>query len=222
MKLYQREDCPFSQKVRTRLTELGLSYMAVGVPRAAERRTELVRVSGQSKTPVLVDDGRVVVGSDSILGYLDEHAGLAPREAPPPGKPKTLHDRPSYAMTRQLVGCDVPAAREAVQTLLAKNGFAVLAAVDLAASLDGPVSAAHHGAYLLLVTAHPQLLSEALAVEPYAALLPPANVVVTADEGGAVVSASRPVAAWAAIDHPRVRELAERTEALLLKVITSL
>lgn len=41
MKLYQAKWCPFSHRVRAKLTELGIDYESVNVPASAEKRTEL-------------------------------------------------------------------------------------------------------------------------------------------------------------------------------------
>jgi glutathione S-transferase len=72
MDLYQAEWCPHSHRVRQRLTELGLDFVARQVPaEPAERewmRTEL----GYDEIPALVDDGHVVIGDEDILAYLDE------------------------------------------------------------------------------------------------------------------------------------------------------
>lgn len=223
MKLFQREDCPFSQKVRTRLTELGVSFVAVNVPRGAQARTELLRVSGQRKTPVLADDGRVVVGSDAIIGFLDEaFGGGAKREREPQPAPKTFADRPSYGMTRQLSGVSVTQARETIRRVLGQHGFVVLAAIDLGETLRARAGHEVGRPYLVLVTQHPQLLAEAMSAEPYVGLIAPSNVIITAEGENAIVSATRPVAALAAVDAGTIRDLAERAEALLLKAITSI
>ncbi len=69
--LWQTEWCPASRRVRQRLTELGVEYVARQVPVEREKRGELVETTGQTSIPALVDRGRVVVGGDAILDYLD-------------------------------------------------------------------------------------------------------------------------------------------------------
>jgi mycoredoxin len=76
MRLYQREECSDSKPVREKLTELGITYIIVNVPKEKERRREVHEVSGQYFIPVLVD-GDVVMANDpdGIVRYLTERYG---------------------------------------------------------------------------------------------------------------------------------------------------
>lgn len=76
LKLYQREGCPDSKRVREKLTELGITYINVNVPKEQEERREVYEVSGQYWIPVLVD-GDVIIpeDADKIIQYLDETYG---------------------------------------------------------------------------------------------------------------------------------------------------
>jgi glutaredoxin 3 len=72
MELYQAEWCPHSHRVRQRLTELGVDFLARQVPAEPENRDALKHVSGTNEIPVLVlDDGWPICGDDQILEYLD-------------------------------------------------------------------------------------------------------------------------------------------------------
>jgi glutathione S-transferase len=72
VELYQAEWCPHSHKVRQRLTELGLSFVARQVAADPGERAELQRVAGTNEIPALVtDDGEAVCGDDDILAYLE-------------------------------------------------------------------------------------------------------------------------------------------------------
>ncbi len=72
IELYQAEWCPHSHRVRLRLTELGLDFVARQVPVERAERATLERVAGQRSIPTLVlDDGSVLVGEDEILAGLD-------------------------------------------------------------------------------------------------------------------------------------------------------
>ena len=72
MELYQAEWCPHSQRVRQRLTELGVDFTTRQVPADPDDRDELERVAGTNEIPVLVlEDGAPVCGDDQILEYLD-------------------------------------------------------------------------------------------------------------------------------------------------------
>jgi glutathione S-transferase len=69
--LYQTEWCPHSHRVRQRLTELGVDFIAKQVPARREDRTDLRRATGTDRVPVLiVDGGPPLAGSDAILRYL--------------------------------------------------------------------------------------------------------------------------------------------------------
>jgi glutathione S-transferase len=72
--LYQAEWCPSSHRIRERLTELGVDYVAHQVPVAREERSELLAVAGASTIPALVlIDGKAVVGADAIERFLAEN-----------------------------------------------------------------------------------------------------------------------------------------------------
>lgn len=72
IELYQAEWCPYSHRVRQRLTELGVEFVARQVAADPDGRDELERVSGQRSIPTLVDGDTVVTTPDEIVAYLDE------------------------------------------------------------------------------------------------------------------------------------------------------
>jgi glutathione S-transferase len=71
--LYQAEWCPHSRRVRQRLTELGVSFIARQVPADQGDREELRRKTGDDEIPALVrEDGTVVNESaEDIIAHLD-------------------------------------------------------------------------------------------------------------------------------------------------------
>jgi glutathione S-transferase len=72
IELYQAEWCPYSSRVRQRLTELGVSFVARQVPAESADREELRRKTGSDEIPALIDDDEVVVGdADALIAYLD-------------------------------------------------------------------------------------------------------------------------------------------------------
>jgi glutaredoxin 3 len=71
MELYQAEWCPHSHRVRQRLTELGLDFVAHQVPAKPEHRERMRRAVGDDSIPVLVDDEHILHGDDEILVHLD-------------------------------------------------------------------------------------------------------------------------------------------------------
>ena len=74
LELYQAEWCPHSSKVRERMTELGLSYVARQVPAERADREELRRKSGTDEIPtLLLEDGTAISDDDHIIAWLEEH-----------------------------------------------------------------------------------------------------------------------------------------------------
>ncbi len=72
IELYQAEWCPYSSRVRQRLTELGVSFVARQVPAEPADREELRRKTGSDEIPALIDDGEVIGGdADALIAYLD-------------------------------------------------------------------------------------------------------------------------------------------------------
>lgn len=66
--VYQAEWCPHSHKIRQRLTELQIPFVAVPVSTVREDRAELLEATGQNSIPaVILDDGTVLVGKDRII-----------------------------------------------------------------------------------------------------------------------------------------------------------
>ena len=81
LELYQAEDCPHSQDVREKLTDLGLSYVAHN-PRLAEgevknetTRAAMESIGGEDQIPFLVDTdrGEQVYEAEDITDYLENH-----------------------------------------------------------------------------------------------------------------------------------------------------
>jgi glutathione S-transferase len=72
--LYQAEWCPYSHRVRERLTELGVDFVARQVPADKERRHDLVHATGQPEIPALVTDSDDVIAEwRQIIAWLDAH-----------------------------------------------------------------------------------------------------------------------------------------------------
>ncbi|MGH3071138.1 MAG: glutaredoxin family protein [Gaiellaceae bacterium] len=70
--LYQAEWCPYSHRVRQRLTELMVPFVARPVEPDPDDRDELRRVSGDDAIPVLVtESGQAIADADRIIEWLD-------------------------------------------------------------------------------------------------------------------------------------------------------
>jgi len=83
LELYQSEGCPYSAKVREKLSELGVSYVAHNPRLPGEEGGDVtnevthdeLRAAGEDQIPYLVDTDRGVTlyESDDIVEYLEEH-----------------------------------------------------------------------------------------------------------------------------------------------------
>lgn len=76
--LYQTEWCPYSHRVRMRLTELCVEWLArpVSVDRAG--RAAMQAVTGTRSIPTLVDDDAVVTGASDIIAHLESRYETPP------------------------------------------------------------------------------------------------------------------------------------------------
>jgi glutathione S-transferase len=83
LELYQAESCPHSTRVREKLTELGVSYVAHN-PRLPgkdggdvlnEQTHDQLVATGEDQIPYLVDTRReeALYEADDIVAYLDDH-----------------------------------------------------------------------------------------------------------------------------------------------------
>jgi glutaredoxin len=78
VELYDRQDCPYSKRVRETLEKLGVEYDETVVPDAHSDRTELQELTGQSGVPVLFDDeleDGYLADSSEIVRYLERTYG---------------------------------------------------------------------------------------------------------------------------------------------------
>ncbi|MFB6151332.1 MAG: glutathione S-transferase N-terminal domain-containing protein [Haloarculaceae archaeon] len=83
LELYQSEGCPYCAKVREKLSELGVSYVAhnprlpgdEGGDVTNEVTHEELTAAGEDQIPYLVDTERGVTmyESDDIVEYLERH-----------------------------------------------------------------------------------------------------------------------------------------------------
>ena len=77
VELWQTEWCPASSRIRQRLTELGIDYIARQVPVEREQRLLLRERTGSDSIPVLVaTNGEVIDGEDAITAYLDTRVSV--------------------------------------------------------------------------------------------------------------------------------------------------
>lgn len=75
LEVYQFEGCPYCSKVRKKLSQLGIDFIARQADK--QERTRVKEVSGQRNVPVLKDPNTdtVMPESDDIVNYLEERYG---------------------------------------------------------------------------------------------------------------------------------------------------
>jgi glutathione S-transferase len=79
LELWQTEWCPASQRIRARLTELGVDYVTRQVPVDKQQRSALREKTGSDTIPALVsEDSTVAIGEEAIRLYLDEQIAEPP------------------------------------------------------------------------------------------------------------------------------------------------
>jgi glutathione S-transferase len=75
LELYVLEDCPFCQKVRRKMNELGIDFIYRShLPQKMEESWGF-KIGGKTMVPLLVDQSKNVVmyESDDIVAYLEEN-----------------------------------------------------------------------------------------------------------------------------------------------------
>ena len=88
-----------------------------------------------------------------------------------------------YGFTRTLKGVPYEAARQRIEAALKEEGFGILTAIDVKATLKAKLNV-DFANYVILGACNPALAHQALSVDPGIGLLLPCNVVVTQDESG--------------------------------------
>ena len=206
IKLYQAEWCPFSHRIRAKLTELGIDYEAVNVSASADKRAELKEITGNSTIPVLADGEKVFSDSREILSYLGEKYESGPEEL-------KLHKRelsPTIYDTLPL-GIDetVGRLREALQ----EAEVEIIDELDLSSLLDG------ERAYKVLLAADREFLQLAAGANLGAAMLALLKVAIYEEDGETRVDVIEPEKAVAQIRNSEVNERGLELRKRFIRVI---
>jgi glutaredoxin 3 len=209
IKLYQAEWCPFSHRIRAKLTELGIDYEAVNVSASAEKRAELKEITGNSTIPALADGEKVFSDSSKILSYLGEEYESGPEEL-------KLHKRelsPTIYDTLPLsIDETVGRLREALQ----EAGVEIIDELDLSSLLDG------ERAYKVLLATDREFLQLAAGANLGAATLALLKVAVYEEDGETRVDAIEPEKAAAQIRNSEVNERGLELRKRFIRVIKAL
>ena len=209
IKLYQAEWCPFSHRIRAKLTELGIDYEAVNVSASTEKRAELKEITGNSTIPVLADGEEVFSDSSEILSYLEEEHQSGHEEV-------NLHQRelsPTiYGMLPFAIDETLARLREALQ----EADIEVIDELDLSSFSDGGRT------YKVLLSADRKFLRLAAGANLGAATLALLKVAVYEEEGVTRVDAVEPEKAAAQIRNSEVNERGLELRKSIIGIIKAL
>lgn len=125
-----------------------------------------------------------------------------------------------YGYKREVSGA-FPEAVERTKLSLAKEGFGILAEIDVQATLKKKLDV-EFGHYVILGACNPPFAYQALQSERDIGLLLPCNVVVYEDEGKVYAAAILPTVALGAVGNTAVADIAGQVEAKLKTAIDSI
>lgn len=209
MKLYQAEWCPFSHRVRAKLTELGVDYELVNVSASARKREELEKVAGTTAIPVLVDGERVISDSDEAISYLEQEYAADPDEL-------ELHRRELSPTVYGTLHFGVDEATRRLREALAEADIEVLQELDLSSALG------RRGTYKVMIAADPEFLRLAAGTNPGAATLALLKVAVYEDDGSTRVDAIEPEKGAGQIRDSRLNDRGLELRKRFIKTIKGL
>jgi glutaredoxin/uncharacterized protein (DUF302 family) len=209
MKLYQAEWCPFSHRVRAKLTELGIDYELVNVPASSKKRRDLEKVAGTTAIPVLVDGQNVISDSDEALSYLEKKYGAKSDDL-------ELHLRELSPTVYGTLPFGADEAIERLREALAEADIDVLQKLDLSSVLE------RQGAYKVLIAADLEFLRLAAEANPGAATLALLKIAVYEEDGSSRVDAVEPEKGVGQIRSPQLNDRGLELRKRFIKTIKSL
>ena len=209
MKLYQAEWCPFSHRVRAKLSELGVDYEAVNVSASAKEREELEEIAGTRAIPVLVDGQEVISDSGQAVSYLERKFGADPQEL-------ELHRRELSPTVYGAVPFGVSEAVGRLREALEGAGMEVIDELDLSPFLEG------EGPYKVLLAVDGEFLRLAAGANPGAAALGMLKVAVYVEGGATCVDAVEPEKGAAQVRDPAVNERGLKLRKRFRRVVKAL
>jgi glutaredoxin/uncharacterized protein (DUF302 family) len=209
MKLYQAEWCPFSHRVRAKLTELGIDYELGNVPASSKKRRDLEKVAGTTAIPVLVDGQNIISDSDEALSYLEKEYSAKPDEL-------ELHHRELSPTVYGTLPFRVDEATERLREVLAEADIEVLQELDLSSALE------RQGAYKVLIAADLEFLRLAAEANPGAATLALLKIAVYEEDGSTRVDAVEPEKGAGQIRSPQLNDRGLELRKRFIKTIKGL
>lgn len=209
MRLYQAEWCPFSHRVRAKLTELGVDYEVVNVSASTKEREELEEVAGTRAIPVLVDGERVITDSDEAISYLEQKYGTDPEEL-------ELHRRELSPTVYGSLPFGVEEAAERLRGALREDGIEVLEELDLSPFRE------REEPYKVLIAVDPEFVRLAAAANAGAATLALLKIAVYEEEGLTRVDAIEPEKDVGQIRDPELNDRGLELRKRFIRMIKAL
>ncbi len=209
MRLYQAEWCPFSHRVRAKLTELGVDYELVNVPASSKKRGDLEKLAGTAAIPVLVDEGRIISDSNEAISYLEKEYGADPDEL-------EVHRRELSPTVYGTLPFGIDEAVGRLREALEESNIEVLQELDLSSALE------RRGAYKVLIAADPTFLRLAAEANLGAATLALLKVAVYEEDGSTRVDAVEPEKAAGQIRSSQLNDRGLELRKRFIKMIKGL
>ena len=209
IKLYQAEWCPFSHRIRAKLTELGIDYEAVNVSACAEKRAELKEITGNSTIPVLADGEKVFSDSSEILSYLGKEYESGPEEL-------KLHQRELSPTIYGTLPFTIDETVARLRRALQEADIEIIDELDLSSLLGV------ERAYKVLLAADREFLQLAAGANLGAATLALLKVAVYEEDAVTRVDTIEPEKAVAQIRNAEVNERGLELRKRLIRVIKAL
>jgi glutaredoxin/uncharacterized protein (DUF302 family) len=209
MKLYQAEWCPFSHRVRAKLTELGIDYEIVNVAASTQRRTELEEVAGTKSIPVLVDGERVITDSSEAISHLEQKYASDPEEL-------RVHRRELSPTVYGGLPLGLDEAAQRLREALEAAGIEVVEVLDLSPSLE------REAAYRVLIAVDREFFRLAAEANPGAAALALLKISIYEEDGLTRVDAIEPEKGAAQIRDPELNDRGLELRKRFIKTIKAL
>ena len=206
MKLYQAEWCPFSHRVRAKLTELGIDYEVVNVSASAKKREELEEIAGTRAIPVLVDGERIISDSGEAISYLEQEYEADPDEL-------ELHRRELSPTVYGTLPLGVEEAAQRLREALGEMDLEVLEELDLSRLLGAG------GTYKVLLAMDRQFARLAAEANPGAATLALLKIAVYEEDGLTRVDAIEPEKSAGQIRTPELNDRGLELRKRFIKTI---
>ena len=209
MRLYQAEWCPFSHRVRAKLTELGVDYEVINVSASAMHRDKLEEVAGTKAIPVLVDGERVISDSDEAISYLEQKYQADPEEL-------KLHRRELSPTVYGTLPFGVQEATERLREALQEDGIEVLEELDLSPFWE------KEEPYKVLIAIDPEFVRLATEEAAGSATLALIKIAVYDEDGLTRVDAIEPEKAVGQIRDPELNDQGLELRKRFIKMIKAL